>query len=451
MKSLRTLALVVCLALVSGFAATGVSHAATNQKGTYFPLVASRLLDTRTSNGGHQTPLGGRAQLDLQVSGRGGVPSTGVSAVVINLTVVGAASGSFLTAWPTGQNRPPVSSINGTGQTRANIATVSLGTGGQITIYNSSGSVHVIVDVVGYYSSVDTTATSGNDYANLAPERQLDTRQSTEGQLRPQEIVDIYNDFGFEGALTQYVKAVAVNITAVNGQGTGFVTAWDGVGDPPKTSTLNFGRTVAIPNLAVVKTSLCTDPNECEQDPNSPTRISIYNGSNAAVDVLVDLVGLYFNDGTAGLRFVPLSSPQRIKDSRVPSPGAPLTARQTQVVTAPSSAAGADTVSLVTNVTAVRPSATTFLTLWAANGSPRPTTSNLNAVAGLTVANGAVVELSSSRTFNVYNAGGTTHYLVDVSGRFDVATSTMARIGAKSQTDRGVTGTHTGRRSLASR
>ena len=99
----------------------------------------------------------------------------------------------------------------------------------------------------------------------------------------------------------------------------------------------------------------------------------------------------------------------------------------------------------------VRPSATTFLTLWAANGSPRPTTSNLNAVAGLTVANGAVVELSSSRAFNVYNAGGTTHYLVDVSGRFDVATSTMARTGAKSQTDRGVTGTHTGRRSLASR
>jgi hypothetical protein len=428
-----------------------VGHAAVNQKGTYFPLTASRLLDTRGSNGGHPTPLGAKAQLDLQVSGRGQVPSSGVSAVVINLTVVGAASGGFLTAWPTGQNRPAVSSINGTGQTRANIATIPLGTGGKITIFNSSGSVDVIVDVVGYYSSVDTTSTEGNDYANLAPERQLDTRQGSEGQLRPRQIVDIYNDFGANGTLTKYVKALAVNVTAVNGQGTGYVTAWDGVGTPPTTSTLNFGKTAAIPNMAVVRTSLCTDPNECAQAPNSPTRISIYNGSSAAVDVLVDLVGLYFNDDTTGLRFVPLSSPVRIKDSRLPSPGNPLTAQQTQVVTAPSSAAGADTVSLVANVTAVRPTATTFLTLWAANGSTRPTTSNLNAVAGQTVANGAVVDLSTSRAFNVYNAGGTTNFLVDVTGRFDVGTAAMARAGANSRTDRGVTGTQIGRRSLTAR
>ena len=453
MKSLRTLAVLVCLALVSVSVGSGTAQAATNQVGTYVPVATARLLDTRhlPPNNTH-TPLGPAGRRDLSVAGKSGVPASGVAAVVVNLTVVGATAGNYLTVWPAGQTRPVVSSINfKTGETRANIATVKLGASGALSIYNASGSVDVIVDLVGYYSSAATTDVAGNDYANLTPERQLDTRQDAEGQLTSGHVVDIFNDFGFEGALTENVNALAVNITAVNAQGSGYLTAWDGVGAPPATSSLNYVKTTAVPNMAVIKTSLCTDPNECNQSPHPPTRISIYNGGRGPVDVLVDLVGLYFNDGTTGLRFVPLTTPLRIKDSRTPAPGTALTAGQTRLVTAPSTAAGADTVSLVTNVTAVRPSTSTYLTLWAADGSSRPTTSNVNAPAQSAVANGAVVDLSSSRGFNIFNSSGTTNYLVDVAGRFDVGTATTARAEANGSTERGVTGTQTGRRSLPAR
>lgn len=38
------------------------------------------------------------------------------------------------------------------GTTRANQAMVKVGTGGQINVSNSNGSVHVITDVVGYFT-----------------------------------------------------------------------------------------------------------------------------------------------------------------------------------------------------------------------------------------------------------------------------------------------------------
>ncbi|MDP9020136.1 MAG: S8 family serine peptidase, partial [Actinomycetota bacterium] len=52
----------------------------------YTPLAPSRILDTRYGNGAPKAKLGPGASLDLQVTGRGGVPSSGVSGVVVNLT-----------------------------------------------------------------------------------------------------------------------------------------------------------------------------------------------------------------------------------------------------------------------------------------------------------------------------------------------------------------------------
>jgi len=52
------------------------------------------------------------ATVDLQVTGRGGVPATDVSAVVLNTTVVSPAGRGFLTAWPTGEPRPLASNLH---------------------------------------------------------------------------------------------------------------------------------------------------------------------------------------------------------------------------------------------------------------------------------------------------------------------------------------------------
>ena len=66
--------------------------------GSWFTsLVPSRLVDTRSS-----VAVAAGGQLDLSVLGRGGVPASGVGAVVLNVTATDAVSSGYLTVWPKG-------------------------------------------------------------------------------------------------------------------------------------------------------------------------------------------------------------------------------------------------------------------------------------------------------------------------------------------------------------
>lgn len=430
MKPLRTCVLLLCLTLLgAALPATPAVSAASSETGTFYPLTSGRLLDTRNGTGGPAAPLGPGGTLTLQVAGRNGVPTTGVAAVVLNVTATGGTATGYLTAYATGQTRPSVSTNNYVRHTtRANGATVGLGTGGKISIYNSAGSVNVIVDVLGYYASSAITTTSGTEFYTYGPDRLTDTRNSSEGKLAAKDTMNVYVDFD-GGAANRYVKAFAVNVTAVNGTadngtGSGHISLFDGdASKPPTTSTLNFTGPGAVANMAVVKTSLCT---ECEAP--SPVRFAVYNGSSQGVHVIVDLVGIYYNDGTVGLRFHPLT-PTRMSDSRKSLNGTPLGAAQTQTLTAPTRVAGTNTVALVSNVTAIAPTAQTYFTIWA-NGDAKPGVSNLNASTGAVVANTATIPLSTERKFNLFNSAGKTNFTIDVTGRFDVGASTAMRTPA---------------------
>jgi hypothetical protein len=131
---------------VQGWFAAGAPAA-----GGYGPVTPTRLLDTRTSVGGHLGALGPQQSLTLKVAGRGGIPSSGAGAVAVNLTVARPTTGGFLTAYPSGTSLPPTSSLNFTaGRTLSNTVLVPVGADGSVTIYNSSGSTHVVVDAQGW-------------------------------------------------------------------------------------------------------------------------------------------------------------------------------------------------------------------------------------------------------------------------------------------------------------
>src|SRR5437588_52953 len=101
--------------------------------GLYNPVVPSRILDTRTGNGAPVAPVGPGAFINLQVTGRGGVPALGVSAVALNVTVTNPTLGGYLTIYPAGSALPPASNLNfPAGATVPNRAGVKLGTGGRI-------------------------------------------------------------------------------------------------------------------------------------------------------------------------------------------------------------------------------------------------------------------------------------------------------------------------------
>ena len=114
--------------------------------------------------------LGTHQAVELVVTGRGGVPASGVGAVALNVTVTNATEPSFLTVWPTGAPMPLASNLNFTaGQTVPNMVIAKVGAGGQISLFNSTGSADVIVDVLGWFPE-------GDSYTGLTPARLLDTR-----------------------------------------------------------------------------------------------------------------------------------------------------------------------------------------------------------------------------------------------------------------------------------
>jgi hypothetical protein len=80
-----------------------------------------------------------------------GVP-VGATAVVVNLTGIAPTQSTFLTVFP-GPTLPGASDLNpAAGTTDANLVVATLSHNGTISIYNNTGNIDVIVDVLGWYS-----------------------------------------------------------------------------------------------------------------------------------------------------------------------------------------------------------------------------------------------------------------------------------------------------------
>ena len=120
------------------------------------PLTPFRILDTRSGAGGFSAPVGPNQSIALQVAGVGGIPTmasaTPPKAVVLNVTVTGPTTGSYLTVWPDAVARPGTSDLNFLqGVTVPNLVVVQVGATGKVDFYNAAGSVNVIGDVMGWY------------------------------------------------------------------------------------------------------------------------------------------------------------------------------------------------------------------------------------------------------------------------------------------------------------
>jgi hypothetical protein len=123
----------------------------------YHPLTPCRIADTRGAQAPVMAPQQDRS---FQVQGFGacGVPS-GAKAVSLNITVTQPTAPGYLTLYPSNVTRPTnVSSINFVpGDTVANGAIVPIGPAGlppsaDLRVFaGTTGSVHVILDVSGYF------------------------------------------------------------------------------------------------------------------------------------------------------------------------------------------------------------------------------------------------------------------------------------------------------------
>jgi len=149
----------VVSSLVTGFGvARFVGAEATAEPSSLVPIVPCRLADTRSGDdnvGVKSTPIGPNQEHTFQVTGTNGectIPA-GATGIASNMTVVNPTGSSYLTVFPAGGDRPLSANLNWTAASppTPNQVTVGLSAGGAITVYNLTGDVDLVVDIVGYY------------------------------------------------------------------------------------------------------------------------------------------------------------------------------------------------------------------------------------------------------------------------------------------------------------
>jgi len=365
----------------------------------YVPLTPARVLDTRTGMGGNMKAINQQWTTELPVTGVGGVPAANVTAVVMNVTVTEPTGFGFVSAWPSGEPRPLVSSLNfQAGQTVPNLVTVKVGANGRVNLFNSAGDSHLVADISGYYTNVPPAA--GGRFTPVTPARLLDTRDGTgTGAAAPigqSQAVNL-GVTGVGGVPASGVQAVALNVTATGSSNSGYLTVWPSGEAMPTASTHNFvaGQTVA--NMVVAKVG-------------ANGRVGIFSGG-ASTHVVADVIG-YFSD--KGGLFVPVS-PTRVVDTRESAGLGEGGSRSVTIANGnpmPGSARAA-----VVNVTSVDASLPSYLTAWP-TGVERPLASTLNPRPGLPIPNQAYLGVGSNGSLDLFNASGSTNVIVDVFGYF---------------------------------
>ena len=194
--------------------------------------------------------------------------------------------------------------------------------------------------------------------------------------------------------------AVAVTVTATQGEAAGYLTVWPAGQPLPNASTVNYGRLEDRANGAIVRL-----------------------GNDGAIDVMasvpthiiVDVTGWFRPaDVAAAGRYVPIDA-RRVFDSRSPSFARPLAAGESITVGLPPGVP-ADAIAVAINATTTAPNAPGFFTAHPA-GSPLPLASLLNTErSGQTRAASSIVPVSKDGLSVYSHRGG--NLIIDVTGWF---------------------------------
>ncbi len=258
---------------VSGWIASGSPTA----PGGLVPMAPARVLDTRFGTGAPKAAVLSDHKVVLTLGGVDGIPAN-AAAVVLNVTVTQPQKAGNISVYPDTAGGPPNSSnLNfSTNETIPNLVIVQM-SGGKVDLYNaSSGTVQLVADVSGYYTS-GTPAPGG--LTAMAPARVLDTRFGT-GAPKAAVLSDhkVVLTLGGVDGIPANAAAVVLNVTVTQPQNAGNISVYpDTTGGPPNSSNLNFSANETIPNLVIVQLS--------------GGKVDLYNSSAGTVQLVADVSG----------------------------------------------------------------------------------------------------------------------------------------------------------------
>lgn len=355
----------------------------------YNPLAPSRLIDTRESS----MPIIG-VPTSIPVLGRGGVPTTGVDSVVLNVTAVSATGPGFFTVYPSGTSLPTASNVNYVkDQTVANQVIAKVGADGAVRIAQGNAPAHMVVDVAGYFAA-------GASFKGVQPTRLVDTRVPTgvasagavkAGSSTPVQVT------GLAGIPATGVDSVVLNVTTTGSRAPGFFTLYpSNLRTVPTASNLNHAAGETVAAMVVAKVG-------------SDGRIKVYSLTDT--QLIVDVAG-YIPKGAGFTGMDPI----RLLDTRLPGGLVTGKTKAEQIIELPvRGVAGvpASATSVELNLTVTEASGPGHATAYPQGATP--TASNLNYAKGDTRANSVTARIGSDGKVRLF-VHASTHLIVDVAG-----------------------------------
>ncbi len=414
----------------------------------YAALQPYRICDTRA---GSSTECSGQGlspggTLNVQVTGVTGPQGQSVPAdaqsVVLNVTAIDGSAGTFLTVYPAGSAVPNASNLNVPAHlNEANLVVAALGSGGQVSLYNSQGSINVAIDVEGYFAAASGSSPAGL-FHPIAPLRICDTRQGRGTECSGASTDNLLGQGQWTGVVVSgcptgspsctasvptdgTAEAVALNLTAVYGSSFTYLSVVPPNSSDqcpsgtPAFSNLNLNAHNNLPNRVIV-------PLGPEQD------VCVYN-SLGSINFILDVNG-WFGDGSEtsqGAYFFAIP-PLRICDTRAGTgtecsgtslgPGQSRTIPVAGVDGLPTAGGTSPPAAVIANVTAVFGTASTYFTLYPSDVS-LPNASDLNVGSAQNTPNLVIVQLATTGAnagaVNLFNDQGSINAIVDVAGWFE--------------------------------
>ncbi len=362
-------------------------------------IAPKRLFDTR----GAQLSAG--ETVEVTIGGTTGIPAA-ASAAIVNITATEPQRPGYVSAWPSGADRPLASvlNVNADDHSVAGATAVRLGDRGRLSLY-SQFPTELVVDALAYFRSA-AAPVAGGRIVPVSPFRLFDTRPDQpapgpKGYVEPGNTIRV-SVAGAGGLPDEGIAAIIMNLTATESRRDGFITASPTGIDRATTSNLNLsGTDDTAANLVVVPIG-------------DLGRIDLF--CHAGAHLLGDVLGYVTDENaepsTSGL-FVPLS-PRRIFDTRSggAKPGAGDTTSVKLLGEAGLPSEGVAAVLLT--VTATESDGPGYITAWGEGARPDTSTLNLRA-AGETRANATLVAVTAGAEMSMYLHIGA-HLLADVAG-----------------------------------
>jgi hypothetical protein len=334
-------------------------------------------------------------RVDAQVTGVGAVPSTGVAAVALQVTMRKPTATSWLTAGPTGRELPSTPRVSAQmNQSAGSAMVLPVGADGKVSFATSAAATDLLVSVVGYYVDPnlpaavrrDIAAGGGDRFHPVAGARLLSGGDGAIGADAHRKLV-----VGGAEGVDPAASAAVVSVTVRSGPGQGSVFVYPAGSDRPAQPLVQYRG-----QAQTVQTTVPLG--------RDGAVIVEHSGAKArAVDV--DLVGAYEPKAVGGgLGFAPRRAPKNVVSTES-NLGIKRLNGGVEKTFSVAAAAPADARAVLLQVTVRNPSADTQLVFWRPDRA-RPATVDLSSSPGRTVVSTLVAPVDADGKVSVLASSG---------------------------------------------